>query len=113
LIAGAAAEHNRVAALIALAGAADSFLLGAAWGTCLDIAEPHAGLVTGAMNTAGQIGAFLSPVILPYSLAPGAEDWATPLHLAGALYLAGCVCWLFVDPARPIRAMFPEGSRRR
>ncbi len=59
------------ALLIAVAGAADSFLLGAAWGTCLDIAGPHAGLVTGAMNTAGQIGAFLSPIILPYFLRAG------------------------------------------
>ena len=80
LIAGAAAEHALLAALlIAVAGAADSFLLGAAWGTCLDIAGPHAGLVTGAMNTAGQIGAFLSPIILPLFLEEGAEDWATPL----------------------------------
>ena len=58
------------ALLIAMAGAADSFLLGSAWGTCLDIAGPHAGLVTGAMNTAGQLGAFLSPIILPL-LPPG------------------------------------------
>ncbi len=58
LIAGAAALDPLVSALlIATAGAADSFLLGAAWGTCLDIAGPHAGLVTGTMNTAGQLGA--------------------------------------------------------
>jgi MFS family permease len=54
LIAGAAMDAPLLAALlIAVAGAADSFLLGAAWGTCLDIAGPHAGLVTGAMNTVG------------------------------------------------------------
>jgi MFS family permease len=104
LIAGAAVEDALASAvLIAVAGAADSFLLGAAWGTCLDIAGPHAGLVTGAMNTAGQIGAFLSPIILPYFLGERAPDWATPLYIAGALYLAGAFCWLFVDPARPIR----------
>jgi MFS family permease len=106
LIAGTAAENNLVAALlIAAAGAADSFLLGAAWGTCLDIAGPHAGLVTGAMNTAGQLGAFLSPIILASFLQPGSEDWATPLYITGVLYLAGAVCWLFVDPRRPIRPL--------
>ena len=92
LIAGAAMEGPLLAAiLIALAGAADSFLLGAAWGTCLDIAGPHAGLVTGAMNTAGQIGAFLSPIVLPYMLKDQhrPEDWALPLFVAGGLYIAG------------------------
>jgi nitrate/nitrite transporter NarK len=109
LIAGAATEHARLAALlIALAGAADSFLLCAAWGTCIDIAGPHAGLVAGAMNTAGQIGAFLSPIVLPYFLKGGAGDWAAPLYIAGALYLAGAVCWLFIDPTRPIQDALAE-----
>ncbi len=103
MIAGAAVENPWAAALlIALAGAADSFLLGAAWGTCLDIAGRDAGLVTGAMNSAGQIGAFLSPLILPYFLPEGAEDWASPLYIAGGLYIAGAACWLFIDPRRPI-----------
>ena len=61
------------------------------------------------MNTAGQIGAVLSPIILPFFLPKGAEDWATPLYIAGALYLAGSVCWLFIDPRRPIAA---DGDRK-
>jgi MFS family permease len=105
MIAGAAVDAPFLSAiLIALAGAADSFLLGAAWGTCLDIAGPHAGLVTGTMNTAGQIGAFLSPIILPYLLNDQnrPEDWALPLFVAGGLYLAGALCWMLVDPSRPV-----------
>jgi MFS transporter, ACS family, glucarate transporter len=115
LIAGAAVEDPLLSAvLIAFAGAADSFLLGAAWGVCIDIAGPHAGLVTGAMNTAGQIGAFLSPIILPYLLKDQSrpEDWALPLFIAGGLYLAGAFCWLFVDPRKPLvmaMAADPQG----
>jgi ACS family glucarate transporter-like MFS transporter len=115
LIAGAAVEDPLLSAvLIAFAGAADSFLLGAAWGVCIDIAGPHAGLVTGAMNTAGQIGAFLSPIILPYLLKDQSrpEDWALPLFIAGGLYLAGALCWLFVDPRKPLvmaMAADPQG----
>ena len=114
MIAGAAVENALVSALlIAVSGAAASFLLGAAWGTCLDIAGPHPGLVTGTMNTAGQIGAFLSPIILPLFLKKGAEDWATPLYIAGAFYLVGAACWLFVDPRRPIRAAIDADDKPR
>jgi sugar phosphate permease len=105
LIAGARAEDPVLAAiLIACSGAADSFLLGAAWGACLDLAGPHAGLVSGTMNTAGQLGAFVSPILLPYLIGEGSrpEDWALPLLVAGGLYLAGSLCWLAVDPRRPI-----------
>jgi MFS family permease len=105
IIAGARADHALAAALlIALAGAADSFLLGSAWGVCLDVAGPHAGLVTGTMNTAGQLGALLSPIILPYLLEDPRrpEDWALPLYIAGGLYVLGAVCWLFIDPRRPL-----------
>jgi MFS family permease len=105
MIAGAATDAPFLSAiLISLAGAAVSFLLGAAWGTCLDIAGPHAGLVTGTMNTAGQIGAFLSPIILPYLLKDQnrPEDWAPPLFVAGGLYLVGALCWMLVDPSRPV-----------
>ncbi|MFO0960829.1 MAG: MFS transporter [Isosphaeraceae bacterium] len=93
-------EPNVIAAalLIAVAGAADSFLLGSCWGTCQDIGGPNAGLVAGCMNTAGQVGAFLSPLILPRFADP-----VVPLCIAGGLYLMGAVCWLFVDPTRPIQ----------
>ena len=41
------------------------------------------------MNTAGQIGAVLSPIILPYF-----KDPAVPLCIAGSLYLVGALCWI-------------------
>jgi MFS transporter, ACS family, glucarate transporter len=114
LIAGAAVGDALLSALlIALSGAAASFLLGAAWGACLDIAGPHAGLVSGAMNSAGQLGAFLSPILLPYILRRTHDDWATPLYIAGALYLAGALCWLFIDPRRPIRADEDRAAEKR
>jgi len=103
LIAGATAQNGLVAALlIALAGAAASFLLGSCWGVCIDIAGPHAGLVSACMNTSGQVGAVLSPIILPVFLDRTPKDWTTPLCIAGLLYLAGALCWWFVDPKKPI-----------
>ena len=56
------------------------------------------------MGTAGHIGAFLSPIILHYLLKDQhrPEDWALPLFVTGALYLAGAFCWLIVDPNKPV-----------
>ena len=103
LIAGATVPDPMASALlISVAGAAASFLLGACWGVCLDIAGPHAGLVTACMNTAGQVGAVLSPIIMGYFIQRTTEDWTTPLCIAGALYCAGAACWLLVDPRTPI-----------
>jgi MFS transporter, ACS family, glucarate transporter len=104
LIAGATARDPiRAALLIALSGAGASFLLGSCWGVCQDIGGPHAGLVAGCMNTAGQVGAVLSPVILPYF-----QDPAIPLCIAGSLYLVGALCWIAVDPEREIRLSGPD-----
>jgi len=42
------------------------FMLPTAWAVCLDIGKKYAGAVTGAMNTAGQIGSFISSVCFGY-----------------------------------------------
>jgi nitrate/nitrite transporter NarK len=73
----------------------------AAWGSCLDIAGPHAGVVSACMNTAGQVGGFLSPIILTV-MVNQFGDWNIALRLSGALFLVGAVCWLFIDPRRQI-----------
>ncbi len=104
MLAGTASESAVAAAvLIAIAAAASNFTLGASWGTCIDIAGPHSGVVSAAMNTSGQIGGALSPVILAFVVDRFA-NWAAPMYLMGALYLFGAICWLFVDPRRRVLA---------
>jgi len=58
-------------------------------------------VVGAVMNTAGQIGGFLSPIVLAY-LIRETGDWNTPLNLTGALLLLGAVCWIFINPTRKI-----------
>ena len=88
------------ALLIAVAVGASMFTLGAAWSTCLDIGGSHAGVVSAAMNTSGQIGSILSPVVVVW-LASWI-NWSAPLYLMGGLFLFGAVWWLVVDPRKPI-----------
>ena len=83
--------------LISLAVAATMFTLGATWGTCLDIGGPHVGVVSAAMNTAGQIGSFFSPLLVTWLLAKYG-DWNVPVLAIGGLFLAGAACWCVIDP---------------
>ena len=89
------------AVLIALGGASSNFLLGAAWGTCLDIGGRRSGAVSAAMNTSGQVGAILSPILVA-AVVGRFSNWSAPLYLAGVLFLLGAVCWLWVDPTKPV-----------
>src|SRR5262245_23238046 len=98
-ILGSAASLNPLlsALLIGVAGASANFLLGASWGVCVDIAGRHAGVVTGCMNTAGQIGGTLSPIIVALAFHHF-KTWSAPLLVTGLLYLAGAACWAVVEP---------------
>jgi MFS family permease len=101
-IAGTFTESAILAALlIALGGASSNFLLAAAWGTCIDIGRSRAGALSGAMNTSGQVGAILSPTLIAFVVA-NSTNWGAPLYLVGTLFLLGSVCWLWIDPTRPV-----------
>jgi MFS transporter, ACS family, glucarate transporter len=87
--------------LISLSVAASMFMLGAAWGTCIDIGGDHAGVVSGMMNTAGQLGSFLSPLVVTALLARFG-NWNVPLRVMGGLFLLGALCWCFINPHKPV-----------
>jgi ACS family glucarate transporter-like MFS transporter len=89
------------ATLIALGGASSNFLLGAAWGTCLDIGGRRSGAVSAAMNTSGQVGAIVSPIMVA-SVVQRFSTWTAPLYVTGGLFLLGAICWIGVDPTKPV-----------
>lgn len=98
MVAGTAAQDPPTAAvLLALASGWASFLLGASWSTCIDIAGPNAGVVGACMNTAGQIGGMLSPVVIGFVLKLW-QNWSVPLYITGGLFIIGALCWVFIDP---------------
>jgi len=105
-ILGAAASPYPLfsALLISMAGASANFLLGASWGVCLDIAGRHAGVVSGCMNTAGQVGGALSPIIVSMVFLKFGT-WSAPLYLTGILYLFGSACWWLVHPEERIEGV--------
>jgi MFS family permease len=101
-IAGAFVESAVAGAiLIALGGASSNFLLGAAWGTCVDIGGRRSGAVSAAMNTSGQVGAILSPILVAF-VVQRFSQWSAPLYVTGVLFLFGALCWVWVDPTKPV-----------
>ena len=90
------------AILIALAVAAVMFTLAAAWGTCIDIGGRNSGVVSAAMNTAGQVGSLLCPLIVAYTLKWFNNNWNIVLYLMGILFLIGTVCWGLINPHKRI-----------
>jgi ACS family glucarate transporter-like MFS transporter len=82
---------------ISFSVAASMFTLGASWSVCIDIGGTHSGVISAAMNTAGQIAGILSPIVLA-AIVDASANWAIPLYIMSALFFAGAVCWLFIDP---------------
>ena len=80
-----------------------NMMLPVAWAVCADVGGEHTGAVSGAMNTAGQLGSFLSAVAFGYLVKGlGSYDLAL-MPLAGLLILSGAA-FAMIDPAQAMEA---------
>lgn len=77
------------------------FSVGAYWASTVDLSKPHAGTLSGLMNTGANIGGALSPTLTPWL----AEQigWAAALGAAAGVALLGCLLWLGVKPGDGLR----------
>jgi cyanate permease len=78
------------------------------WSTCVDIGREHSATVSATMNTSGQIAAIVMPLIVGYSLKLFG-NWNVPFYLLAGLYVMGALCWMFIDPKKPV--FEPEAAR--
>ena len=88
------------ATLAVLVIAAGSFL-GSVGGPCayamsIDKGRRHVSSVFSTMNMAGNIGATLLPMALPFVV--NRTSWNTVLFLFAGIFVAAAVCWIFVTP---------------
>ncbi len=72
------------------------------WTTAMDLGGESVGLLTGLMNTLGQLGGSLAPAIIGYLLAASGNNWNVAFYLSAALYAVGGLCWTVLDPATPL-----------
>jgi len=71
------------------------------FGACLDMGRSHAGAVIGLMNTAAQIGGFLSSIVYGY-LVDRFASYDAPFVPMAALLFVGALLWLRIDASREV-----------
>lgn len=99
---GITANPHAAALLLAVAGGASMFALAASWSTCIELGARHSGLVSATMNTVGQVGGMLSPIVLAWLVerSGAAGKWLLPLQLIAGLYALAALSWCFINPRR-------------
>ena len=102
LFAVARVENNLTAAmLLALALGLQTTTISAAWSVCLDVGRKYAGIVTGCMNTVGNIGGAIGPLVVGYAVKSWGS-WTAPFYIMAAVFVFGAAMWLLVDPRKSV-----------
>ncbi len=73
-----------------------------AWGACMDVGGKYAGTLSGSMNMMGNMAGFVAPQVGGYILQSYNNDWNLFLYVMAGVYLAGTLCWPFIDPVTPL-----------
>jgi MFS family permease len=89
------------AVLLAFALASADLALGACWSVPIDIAPDHAGVVTGCMNTLGNLGGLVGPLVVGIAVDRWGS-WTIPFYVTAAVYAVGALAWLAIDPTQAI-----------
>jgi sugar phosphate permease len=87
------------AVLLALALASADLALGACWAVPIDIAPDHAGVITGFMNTLGNLGGLVGPLVVGIAVDRWGS-WTFPFYVTAIVYACGGLAWLAIDPTQ-------------
>jgi MFS transporter, ACS family, glucarate transporter len=100
---GATFLHDPILAVVAIALASffNDITMPASWTTCMDVGDRYVGTVSGTMNMMGNLGGFVSPIVLGY-IVGRTGNWDLTFYVTAGLYLLGALCWWFLDPVTPL-----------
>lgn len=94
-------DHTAIVALSSIGFGIADLMLPTAWAVCLDIGGRRAGVVTGIMNSAGQLGGFVCSVLFGY-LVKATNNYQEPVWIVAAMVLIAAVLFTRIDPTRPL-----------
>lgn len=83
-------------------------MLPSAWALCIDLGKRHAGTLSGAMNTAGNIGGFCCGILFG-ELVQQSGNYNLPLYMIAVMLIVSAVLFVFINPEKPIVEM--EGEK--
>ena len=86
--------------VLAVGFAASDFMLPVGWAVCVDISREASGTISGAMNTAGQIGGVIMSI--GYGVLIDKYGWNLPLALIACSCFISMLFWFKIDPTKPI-----------
>lgn len=94
--------NNTIAVgLLTIGGGAMSLMIPVSWSICVDLGREHVGAISGAMNTAGQVGSLISSVAFGYLVEwTGSYDRAL-MPLAAALIVSGSL-FASINPSKEL-----------
>jgi ACS family glucarate transporter-like MFS transporter len=88
-------------AFMALAVFGADMTLSPSWAFCIDIGKENAGVVSGTMNMAGNLGAFVTIIAFPY-LFKWTGQYEPFFIICAGLSLVAIVLWAGMNPEKPI-----------
>jgi ACS family glucarate transporter-like MFS transporter len=94
----ASSPEMAIACLVLAAGAHD-VTLPVAWATCVDVGGRFGGTASGIMNLASSLSGMLAPVAAAW-LSEAFGTFHPLFAVAAAVYVAGGLLWLGIDPAK-------------
>jgi sugar phosphate permease len=71
--------------------------VGVYWAVCLDVGHDYAGTVSGLMNSIGNIGSALSPLIFG-AILQFTGSWVYPFLVDSGILIIGSLLWLKIHP---------------
>ncbi|MGO9643000.1 MAG: MFS transporter [Candidatus Acidiferrales bacterium] len=89
--------------------------MAATWAITIDIGHRYSGSVSGLMNSLGNVGQVLSPlVVVQLAILFGTRahpNWNVSLPYNAATFFIAAVCFVFVDPRRTV--VYSDADRQR
>ena len=92
--------YSAVAA-IALVSFCNDLMMPGSWTACMDVGGKYVGTLAGTMNMMGNLGGFVSPIVIGY-IVDQTGNWTLTFYVTAAVYLIGSIFWLLADPVTPL-----------